>query len=113
MLPNGRVYFVNHRSKTTQWEDPRRSMADQLPLPLGWEMRYTEQGIQYFVDHNARTTSFQGENMLLLISLVMRSQAQDVNNFHFGIPWTSMEIGSRKSLLGYVYICTCMRSHDE
>lgn len=21
--PNGRVYFVNHKNKTTQWEDPR------------------------------------------------------------------------------------------
>ena len=60
MLPNSRVYFVNHKSKTTQWEDPRRSMADQLPLPLGWEMRFTEQGVKYFVDHNSRTTTFQG-----------------------------------------------------
>ncbi|CAI8056242.1 NEDD4-like E3 ubiquitin-protein ligase WWP1, partial [Geodia barretti] len=59
MLPNQRVYFVNHKSKTTQWEDPRLSMAEQLPLPLGWEMRYTEQGVKYFVDHNTRTTTFQ------------------------------------------------------
>lgn len=21
--PDGRVYFVNHRNRTTQWEDPR------------------------------------------------------------------------------------------
>ncbi|XP_064393564.1 NEDD4-like E3 ubiquitin-protein ligase WWP2 [Halichondria panicea] len=58
-LPNGRVYYVNHKSKTTQWEDPRRSMVDQLPLPQGWEMRHTEQGVKYFVDHNTRTTTFQ------------------------------------------------------
>ena len=62
MLPNHRVYFVNHKSKTTQWEDPRRSMAEQLPLPMGWEIRFTEQGIKYFVDHNTRTTTFQGEH---------------------------------------------------
>uniref|UniRef100_A0A1X7TSC3 E3 ubiquitin-protein ligase n=2 Tax=Amphimedon queenslandica TaxID=400682 RepID=A0A1X7TSC3_AMPQE len=59
LLPNGRVYFVNHKSKTTQWEDPRLSMTDQLPLPLGWEMRFTEQNVKYFVDHNSRTTTFQ------------------------------------------------------
>ena len=59
-LPNGRVYYVNHKSKTTQWEDPRRSMVDQLPLPQGWERRFTEQGVKYFVDHNTRTTTFQG-----------------------------------------------------
>ena len=64
MLPNQRVYFVNHKSKTTQWEDPRLSMAEQLPLPLGWEMRYTDQGVKYFVDHNTRTTTFQGTCIL-------------------------------------------------
>ena len=59
MLPSGRVYFVNHKSKVTQWEDPRRSMAYyQLPLPFGWEMRFTEQNVRYFIDHNSRTTTF-------------------------------------------------------
>ena len=45
-------------------------MADQLPLPLGWEMRFTEQGVKYFVDHNTRTTTFQGgwTGLLQLIS---------------------------------------------
>lgn len=23
MQPDGRVYFVNHKNRTTQWEDPR------------------------------------------------------------------------------------------
>lgn len=66
MLPNGRVYFVNHKSKTTQWEDPRLSMADQLPLPLGWEQRTTDQGVKYYVDHNTRTTTFQGEKSAIV-----------------------------------------------
>lgn len=25
--PNGRVYFVNHKNRTTQWEDPRTQVA--------------------------------------------------------------------------------------
>ena len=29
------------------------------PLPEGWEMRYTQEGVRYFVDHNTRTTTFQ------------------------------------------------------
>ena len=29
------------------------------PLPEGWEMRYTAEGVRYFVDHNTRTTTFQ------------------------------------------------------
>ena len=28
------------------------------PLPHGWEMRFTEDGVRYFVDHNTRTTTF-------------------------------------------------------
>lgn len=29
------------------------------PLPEGWEMRYTGEGVRYFVDHNSRSTTFQ------------------------------------------------------
>ena len=28
------------------------------PLPTGWEMRFTEEGVKYFVDHNTRSTTF-------------------------------------------------------
>lgn len=38
--PNGRVYFVNHKNRTTQWEDPRtQGQIKEEPLPEGWEMR--------------------------------------------------------------------------
>ncbi|KAG8227061.1 hypothetical protein J437_LFUL013244 [Ladona fulva] len=62
--PDGRVYFVNHTNRTTQWEDPRTqgqevSGVDEPPLPPGWEIRLTEDGVRYFVDHNTRTTTFQ------------------------------------------------------
>merc|ERR1712079_689829 len=59
--PNGRVYFVNHKNRTTQWEDPRTQgkQEGEVPLPYGWEMRLTEDGMKYFVDHNTRTTTFQ------------------------------------------------------
>nr|KAG5712169.1 hypothetical protein BaRGS_014519 [Batillaria attramentaria] len=57
---NGRVYFVNHKNRTTQWEDPRtQGIMQEDPLPEGWEMRYTQEGVRYFVDHNTRTTTFQ------------------------------------------------------
>uniref|UniRef100_A0A8C8IZ48 HECT-type E3 ubiquitin transferase n=1 Tax=Oncorhynchus tshawytscha TaxID=74940 RepID=A0A8C8IZ48_ONCTS len=57
---NGRVYFVNHNTRTTQWEDPRtQGMIQEPPLPPGWEMKYTTEGVRYFVDHNSRTTSFK------------------------------------------------------
>ncbi|XP_056439707.1 NEDD4-like E3 ubiquitin-protein ligase WWP1 isoform X2 [Gadus chalcogrammus] len=56
---NDRVYFVNHSTKTTQWEDPRtQGLQNEEPLPEGWEIRYTREGVRYFVDHNTRTTTF-------------------------------------------------------
>ncbi|XP_062426519.1 NEDD4-like E3 ubiquitin-protein ligase WWP1 isoform X2 [Rhea pennata] len=56
---NDRVYFVNHNTKTTQWEDPRtQGLQNEDPLPEGWEIRYTREGVRYFVDHNMRTTTF-------------------------------------------------------
>ena len=40
--PNGRVYYVNHKNRTTQWEDPRtQGQLKEEPLPQGWEMRMT------------------------------------------------------------------------
>ncbi|KAM3959068.1 suppressor of deltex [Aphomia sociella] len=62
---DGRVYFLNHKNRTTQWEDPRTqgqevgAPEESLPLPPGWEVRFTEEGTRYFVDHNTRTTTFQ------------------------------------------------------
>ncbi|GBN81695.1 E3 ubiquitin-protein ligase Su(dx) [Araneus ventricosus] len=55
--PNGRVYFVNHKNKTTQWEDPRTQGLED-PLPPGWEIKRTPEGLKYFVDHNTKTTTF-------------------------------------------------------
>ncbi|KAE8576589.1 hypothetical protein XENTR_v10004253 [Xenopus tropicalis] len=56
---NGRVYFVNHTTRTTQWEDPRnQGQLNEKPLPEGWEMRFTVDGIPYFVDHNRKTTTY-------------------------------------------------------
>lgn len=61
--PDGRIYYVNHKNRTTQWEDPRTQgeevSAVEEALPPGWEIRHTEDGNRYFVDHNTRTTTFQ------------------------------------------------------
>ncbi|KAM6977743.1 E3 ubiquitin-protein ligase Itchy-like, partial [Aplochiton taeniatus] len=56
---NGRVYFVHHPTRATQWEDPRtQGLMNDKALPEGWEMRFTVDGIPYFVDHNRRTTTY-------------------------------------------------------
>lgn len=68
--PNNRVYFVNHKNKTTQWEDPRTqgkilpfppvcgTYQKEAPLPPGWEIKFTKDGERYFVDHNTKTTTY-------------------------------------------------------
>jgi len=64
----GRSYFIDHRTRTTTWDDPRRNSAvapsippmpsNLGPLPSGWEMRLTATGRVYFVDHSTRTTTW-------------------------------------------------------
>jgi atrophin-1 interacting protein 5 (WW domain-containing E3 ubiquitin protein ligase 1) len=57
---NNRAFFHNTRSGTSQWEDPRHfGITAEEPLPTGWEMRYSDTGMLYFVDHINRTTTFQ------------------------------------------------------
>ena len=56
MLPNHRVYFVNHKSKTTQWEDPRRPTTFQG----GW-----------MAQHPAATcTLLHAVNLLLVFCII-------------------------------------------
>lgn len=65
--PNGRLFFINHKDKTTSWVDPRtgrpspmpnqittnRKPDDNLgPLPEGWEERIHTDGRTFFIDHS-------------------------------------------------------------
>ncbi|KAF7490754.1 E3 ubiquitin-protein ligase Su(dx) [Sarcoptes scabiei] len=92
--PNGRVYFLNHKNKTTQWEDPRTQgketpdLAD-IPLPQGWEIKYTQDGKMYFVDHNNKTTTYQDPRKL---------------SGKYGVP-TSYERSFRWKLTQFRYLC--------
>ncbi|XP_005177963.1 transcriptional coactivator yorkie [Musca domestica] len=82
---DGQIYYLNHTTKTTQWEDPRTQFKQQQtlnsasnaraigktaagenilassnlgPLPEGWEQAMTETGEVYFINHIDRTTSW-------------------------------------------------------
>jgi len=84
--PAGQIYFMNHITKSTQWEDPRKAINNQrlkqlngtasprsavspLPqnaqgqlqlgeLPHGWEQSVTEQGEIYFIHHQTKKTTW-------------------------------------------------------
>lgn len=71
--PEGQTYYLNHITKTTTWEDPRKNdrtstqlavgppkMTSELlgPLPEGWEQSVTPEGETYFINHVIRTTTW-------------------------------------------------------
>uniref|UniRef100_A0A8C6SN70 HECT-type E3 ubiquitin transferase n=1 Tax=Neogobius melanostomus TaxID=47308 RepID=A0A8C6SN70_9GOBI len=81
---NGRVYFVHHTTRSTQWEDPRtQGLLNDKPLPEGWEMRFTVEGIPYFVDHNRRTTTYidprTGKSSLKSVITFLSSSLQQLS----------------------------------
>ncbi|CAB3376534.1 Hypothetical predicted protein [Cloeon dipterum] len=104
--PDGRLYFVNHKNRTTQWEDPRtqgQELSTNEPmLPDGWEIRLTEDGIRYFVDHNTRSTTFQDP----------RPGAPKGPNGVYGVP-RAYERSFRWKLSQFRYLCqsNAMPSH--
>ena len=71
---SGNVFYVDHNTRTTSWDDPRltgspeAAPASQLdredslelqPLPPGWEEKFTESGKVFFVDHNNMKTTWE------------------------------------------------------
>jgi len=82
VAPNGRVFFIDHNTKSTTWIDPRTnkpspapqpnhvpntllaSVIDDLgPLPDGWEERVHTDGRIFFIDHNTQTTQWDDPRM--------------------------------------------------
>ncbi|KAM5299955.1 protein KIBRA isoform 2-T2 [Ctenodactylus gundi] len=64
---DGKVYYIDHTSRTTSWVDPRDRYTKPLTfadcisdeLPLGWEEAYDPQVGDYFIDHNTKTTQIE------------------------------------------------------
>lgn len=70
----GRLYYVDHNTRTTSWQLPTEpsgnlpvletdnedigARPERRPLPAGWERRVDQQGRTYYVDHNTRSTSW-------------------------------------------------------
>ncbi|XP_020570030.1 E3 ubiquitin-protein ligase NEDD4 isoform X2 [Oryzias latipes] len=63
---NGRLFFIDHNTKTTTWEDPRFQVrrkpsldpSDLGPLPPGWEERVHSDGRIFYIDHDNKTTQW-------------------------------------------------------
>ena len=86
--PEGRPYYVDHSTRMTTWVDPRQqtsvrimgpnasstslqpqTMSQLGPLPPGWEMRLTPTSRVYFVNNNAKTTTWDDPRLLSSLDL--------------------------------------------
>ncbi|XP_077443590.1 pleckstrin homology domain-containing family A member 7 isoform X4 [Stigmatopora argus] len=62
---DGRVFFINDRTRGTTWLHPRTGEPVnsghmiRLDLPRGWEEGFTDEGASYFINHNVKCTSFR------------------------------------------------------
>ncbi|KAM3920753.1 pleckstrin homology domain-containing family A member 7 isoform 2-T2 [Leptodactylus fuscus] len=62
---DGRVFFIDDRSRSTTWLHPRTGEPVnsghmiRSDLPRGWEEGFTDEGASFFIDHNQRTTTFR------------------------------------------------------
>ncbi len=92
---NGQVYYINHISKTTQWEDPRvqqhNAMASMQQdvnnlgaLPPHWEQARTEEGEIYFINHAEKRTSWFDPRMPIQSQLAQMSQQHQPPQFLMG-----------------------------
>ncbi|OCT88506.1 hypothetical protein XELAEV_18017133mg [Xenopus laevis] len=69
---DGKVYYIDHTSKTTSWIDPRDRFTKPLTfadcigdeLPLGWEECFDPQVGVYYTDHNNQTTQIEDPRVL-------------------------------------------------
>ena len=81
---DGRIFYINHNTRTTTWVDPRSVLAnfgpqdaiphqassspaelqrqdsdDPGPLPDGWEEKVLPNGKIYFIDHSSKKTTWE------------------------------------------------------
>ncbi|XP_057304153.1 E3 ubiquitin-protein ligase NEDD4-like isoform X3 [Hydractinia symbiolongicarpus] len=77
LAQNGRVFFIDHNSRSTVWVDPRinnkNDAKDLGPLPAGWEERVHSDGRVFFIDHETQST--QWEDPRLQVQAKKKSQA--------------------------------------
>ena len=90
---NGQFYYVDHINKTTSWTHPgkfryinnaselaeykRRREEELGPMPPGWEVRATDSGRIYYVDHNAQTTTWDDPRLPTSIELTLPKYRRD------------------------------------
>ncbi|XP_045216399.2 E3 ubiquitin-protein ligase NEDD4-like isoform X2 [Mercenaria mercenaria] len=94
VAPNGRVFYIDHNTARTTWEDPRKPRSSSMrrsqddasspgsslmrpssnedllrnlgPLPDGWEERTHGDGRVFYINHKARKTQWEDPRLQAL-----------------------------------------------
>lgn len=119
--PTGQVYFINHVTQTTTWDDPRKQFGNQgivqneqssdvksiirkMPLPAGWEECKSANSEPYFVNHNAQTTHWEDPRL----EIYMQQQNAFANQYRE--PSITSSTSSLSSSIGSISTSSSIQS---
>jgi len=94
----GKQYYVNHRTKTSQWENPMMT-GIEMKIPDGWTKKTTHDGTVYYVNHATRQSSWspwtgQTEQKFVRIKMSLTEKAEKFNqHVQFNIQEGYLKIG--------------------
>lgn len=91
--PQGRTYFVNHVTKTTQWADPR-------PLPPGWEEKQDANHRTYYVNHVAKSTQWEDPRPPIQLGPMSPVAQRFVPSMLEAVPPVGAALGKSSSQIG-------------
>ncbi|RMX45186.1 hypothetical protein pdam_00022662 [Pocillopora damicornis] len=66
-MDDGRIYYANHLTKSTQWEHPTSGKRYKVcgELPQGWQQLYDSKGSVFFFDSVNRVTTYADPRIAL------------------------------------------------
>lgn len=102
---DGRVYYANHSTKSTQWTHPRTGKKKRVSgeLPYGWEKKITSEGRVLYIDHINKKTTYTDPRLAFAIE---EKEAHDDIRQRFDASSTALQILLGRDLSGKVIIVT-------
>lgn len=101
----GRVYYANHFTKSTQWTHPRTGKKKRVPedLPYGWEKQITDEGYVLYVDHINQKTTYTDPRLAFAVE--EKDPSNDIRQ-RFDASSTALQILNGRDLTGKLAIVT-------
>ncbi|XP_076339672.1 WW domain-containing oxidoreductase [Tachypleus tridentatus] len=102
---DGKVFYVNHETKSTQWMHPSSGKKKKVSgeLPYGWERQVTNDGHVFYVDHVNEKTTYTDPRLAFSVE-----EKDSVNDFRqrFDGSSTALQVLHGRDLSGKVAIVT-------